>query len=195
MAPDGNGGVYMALRASGALADMAAHGVEAVDCYCVDNALVRLGDPLFVGYCHERGIECGELQGRGSVDGWRWFAACAMLGPAWRWMHAWQVADDSVARSSGDQAGSLHQRQGQKAERVPASLPPLGRACCPLQGRASWPRPTPRRRWACLRAAAAPWRWSNTRVRGRGWWRHQAWLAGMVCRLGLVGTAAPGDAR
>lgn len=59
MAPDGNGGVYMALRASGALADMAAHGVEAVDCYCVDNALVRLGDPLFVGYCHERGIECG----------------------------------------------------------------------------------------------------------------------------------------
>lgn len=60
MAPDGNGGVYMALRASGALADMAAHGVEAVDCYCVDNALVRLGDPLFVGYCHERGIECGE---------------------------------------------------------------------------------------------------------------------------------------
>ncbi|EFN54432.1 hypothetical protein CHLNCDRAFT_31829 [Chlorella variabilis] len=59
MAPDGNGGVYMALRAAGVLADMAAHGVEAVDCYCVDNALVRLGDPLFTGFCHSRGVQCG----------------------------------------------------------------------------------------------------------------------------------------
>lgn len=59
MAPDGNGGVYMALRSAGILSDMAAHGVEAVDCYCVDNAAVRLGDPLFVGYCHTKGIECG----------------------------------------------------------------------------------------------------------------------------------------
>lgn len=40
MAPDGNGGVYVALKRAGVLADMAAHGVEAVDCYCVDNALV-----------------------------------------------------------------------------------------------------------------------------------------------------------
>ena len=64
MAPDGNGGVYVALRASGVLADMAAHGVLAVDCYCVDNALVRLGDPLFAGYCHTKGVECGEWVGR-----------------------------------------------------------------------------------------------------------------------------------
>ena len=60
MAPDGNGGVYMALRSSGVLSDMAAHGVEALDCYCVDNALVRLADPLFAGFCHARGLECGE---------------------------------------------------------------------------------------------------------------------------------------
>jgi UDP-N-acetylglucosamine/UDP-N-acetylgalactosamine diphosphorylase len=59
MAPDGNGGVYMALRAGGVLRDMAAHGVEALDCYCVDNALVRLGDPLFAGFCHAKGVECG----------------------------------------------------------------------------------------------------------------------------------------
>lgn len=80
---------------------MAAHGIEAVDCYCVDNALVRtlllgsfaawsllcwlgttlhlahrlllslsplpacplqvrLADPTWVGFCHSRGIECGE---------------------------------------------------------------------------------------------------------------------------------------
>lgn len=67
MAPDGNGGVYVALRGAGVLADMAAHGVECVDCYCVDNALVRLGDPLFVGFCASQGAECGESTGAGRV--------------------------------------------------------------------------------------------------------------------------------
>lgn len=43
----------------GVLGDMEAHGVECVDCISVDNALVRIGDPLFAGYCHERGAECG----------------------------------------------------------------------------------------------------------------------------------------
>lgn len=38
---------------------MAAQGVECVDCISVDNALVRIGDPLFAGYCHERRAECG----------------------------------------------------------------------------------------------------------------------------------------
>lgn len=59
MSPDGNGGVYVALARAGVLDDMAAHGVEAVDCYCVDNALARLGDPVFAGFCAERGVECG----------------------------------------------------------------------------------------------------------------------------------------
>lgn len=27
--------------------------------YCVDNALARLGDPLFLGYCHSKGAEVG----------------------------------------------------------------------------------------------------------------------------------------
>lgn len=59
LSPDGNGGVYPALAAGGVLADMAAKGVKALDCYCVDNALARLGDPVFVGMCVERGVECG----------------------------------------------------------------------------------------------------------------------------------------
>ena len=58
LAPDGNGGVYTALRAQGILKDMEAHGVEAVDCFSVDNALVRLGDPVFNGYCKEAGVQC-----------------------------------------------------------------------------------------------------------------------------------------
>ncbi len=51
-APDGNGGLYTSLARSGALAALEAAGVEAVDVYCVDNCLARLGDPLFLGYCH-----------------------------------------------------------------------------------------------------------------------------------------------
>lgn len=34
-------------------------GVEALDCYCVDNALARLGDPLFLGYCHAQSAQVG----------------------------------------------------------------------------------------------------------------------------------------
>ena len=49
---------YGACR-EGVLADMAAHGVECVDCLSVDNALARIADPLFAGYCAEQGAQCG----------------------------------------------------------------------------------------------------------------------------------------
>lgn len=37
----------------GALAHMEEHGVEYIPQYCVDNALVKIADPVFVGYCAE----------------------------------------------------------------------------------------------------------------------------------------------
>ena len=46
-------------RRRGVLADMAAAGVEAVDCVSVDNALARVADPLFAGFCWERSAQCG----------------------------------------------------------------------------------------------------------------------------------------
>ncbi|KAJ6701075.1 UDP-N-ACETYLGLUCOSAMINE DIPHOSPHORYLASE 1 [Salix koriyanagi] len=55
-APDGNGGVYSALKYSKLLEDMASRGIKYVDCYGVDNALVRVADPAFVGYFIDKGV-------------------------------------------------------------------------------------------------------------------------------------------
>ncbi|KAG8497692.1 hypothetical protein CXB51_006974 [Gossypium anomalum] len=54
--PDGNGGVYTALKSSRLLEDMATRGIRYVDCYGVDNALVRVADPTFLGYFIDKGV-------------------------------------------------------------------------------------------------------------------------------------------
>jgi UDP-N-acetylglucosamine/UDP-N-acetylgalactosamine diphosphorylase len=47
--PDGHGGSIKALYQSGALEDMKKHGVEFMSYFQVDNPLVNLFDPLFIG--------------------------------------------------------------------------------------------------------------------------------------------------
>ena len=49
LSPDGHGGCLRALRLSGALDDMRRRGVEYISYFQVDNPLVRVLDPLFVG--------------------------------------------------------------------------------------------------------------------------------------------------
>jgi UDP-N-acetylglucosamine/UDP-N-acetylgalactosamine diphosphorylase len=58
-APDGNGGVYQALHTNGCVADMQKRGVKHVYAYCVDNAAVKVGDPVFVGFCVSKACDAG----------------------------------------------------------------------------------------------------------------------------------------
>ncbi len=49
MSPDGHGGLLAALKRSGALADMKRRGIRSVFFFQVDNPLVEVADPAFIG--------------------------------------------------------------------------------------------------------------------------------------------------
>jgi len=58
-AADGNGGIYGAMRSSGALKQMGERGVKYVHVFSVDNAIGKVADPSFMGYCISRGSDVG----------------------------------------------------------------------------------------------------------------------------------------
>lgn len=57
MNPDGHGGSIRALREARALADMEARGIETIFYFQVDNPLVRIADPAFIGAHLEAGAD------------------------------------------------------------------------------------------------------------------------------------------
>uniref|UniRef100_A0A7S1KL96 UDP-N-acetylglucosamine diphosphorylase n=1 Tax=Percolomonas cosmopolitus TaxID=63605 RepID=A0A7S1KL96_9EUKA len=56
-APDGNGGVYTSLQNSGILKHMRENGVQGLHMYCVDNALAKIADPIFIALCMEKEVK------------------------------------------------------------------------------------------------------------------------------------------
>ncbi|EDV99053.1 GH13251 [Drosophila grimshawi] len=56
--PDGNGGIYRAMERSGVLDDIQRRGILYLHAHSVDNILIKVADPIFIGYCVKEQADC-----------------------------------------------------------------------------------------------------------------------------------------
>jgi UDP-N-acetylglucosamine/UDP-N-acetylgalactosamine diphosphorylase len=68
--PNGHGGTLTALLSSGALDDMERRGVDTIFYYQVDNPLIRMGDPVYLGFHDAAGADmsCKVVRKRDAME-------------------------------------------------------------------------------------------------------------------------------
>ena len=108
-APDGNGGIYNALASSGALKDMERRGIKWIMACSVDNALIQVADPTFIGLCEERKCELGNK----SCEKNAWNESVGVLGMKDNKYNVVEYSEitDEMAQSKGED-GKLLFRSG-----------------------------------------------------------------------------------
>jgi len=57
-APDGNGGLWKAIRLNKIIDNMINKNLKSIHMYCVDNVLTRVADPEFIGFCLDKNADC-----------------------------------------------------------------------------------------------------------------------------------------
>ncbi len=115
MSPDGHGGLLAALKRSGALADMKKRGIKSVFFFQVDNPLVEIADPAFIGYHVQEKSEyslklCAKREPKEKVG------MPMKFGDAYRMVEYTEMTDEQCHRKGKD--GKLYFLYGSPAIHV-----------------------------------------------------------------------------
>jgi len=112
MSPDGHGGTLAALERSGALADMGRRGIEQVFFFQVDNPMVDIADPAFVGVHAAKGAEMS-LKVCKKRDAHEGMGVVVVRGGRYAMVEYSELSDEQMERTNPD--GSLWLAYGSPA--------------------------------------------------------------------------------
>jgi len=115
MSPDGHGGLLAALKRSGALADMKKRGVRSVFFFQVDNPLVEIADPAFIGYHVQQKSEYS-LKLCAKRDPFEKVGMPMKFGKSFRMVEYTEMTDEQCKRTTAD--GELYFKYGSPAIHV-----------------------------------------------------------------------------
>ena len=115
MSPDGHGGLLAALKRSGALDDMKCRGVKSVFFFQVDNPLVEVADPAFIGY-HVMQKSEYSLKLCAKRDPFEKVGMPMQFGKTFRMVEYTEMTDEQCRRTTAD--GDLYFKYGSPAIHV-----------------------------------------------------------------------------
>ena len=115
MSPDGHGGLLAALKRSGALADMKKRGIKSVFFFQVDNPLVEIADPAFIGH-HVLEKSEYSLKLCAKRDPYEKVGMPMRFGTSYRMVEYTEMSDEQCNRRGKD--GELYFRYGSPAIHV-----------------------------------------------------------------------------